>query len=307
MHDLVVHPTVSVAVLCVSGAASLTRCLSALRVQRDAPPFEVVAVCDAAVGDLRPVGDAFPEARLVTSGNRRTPLALASRALAECTGELILLTKDHCVPSERWVRTMVDAQREGRAAVGGRIEIRPDARAADWAYFFVDFYRYSGSFQAGVARTLSVCNVSYRRSALESIRGVWRDTFVETAVNSALADRYGVLWLEPASEVLFDRPLPLREAIRERYTLGRLFGWSRLATCGRGRRLLLATLAPALPGVLFGRAMGAAMRAPRHRAAFVRGAGPLWLMLLARALGEWLAYLTNRPPRRVPSDLHTHA
>src|SRR5688572_13034826 len=115
--------TVSVAVVCMSSAQSLVRCLEALRSQRDAPAFEIVVTCDPGIPDIATTPHPLPEARIVVNDGQRTPLELVSRALKECRGELILLTKDHCVPHPDWVRTMVEAQRDGRAAVGGRVEI----------------------------------------------------------------------------------------------------------------------------------------------------------------------------------------
>jgi hypothetical protein len=289
--------TISVAVICTSGTPDLTRCLEALRTQRDAPDFEVVAVCDPKITGIERVRQRFPEARILANQGQRTPLELGSRAVRECRGELILFTKDQCVPNPNWVRTMVDAQQEGRAAVGGRVEIAPDASPTDWAFYFVDYFRYAGPVEAGSAPFLTVCNVVYKRSELEAIRPVWDDSFVETAVNEALRARFGTLWIHPGSEVTIYRHVTLRTAVTERYAFGRLFGWSRIATWSSGRRLLYALFAPALPLLLLGRMVTVALRSRRLAGALVRSLLPLTLIVLARSWGEWLAYLTGRLPR----------
>ena len=298
MHDRKLNfSTVSVAVVCMSNTQHLTRCLDALRSQRDAPQFEITVACDPRIPGIEAVRGSFPEARIVVNAGQRTPLELVSRALRECGGELILLTKDHCVPGPDWVRTMVNAQAADRSVVGGRVEPARDASAVDWAFFFIDFYRYTSPVATGWASSLTVCNVSYDRSRLEAVRAVWQDTFVETAVNNALATRFGGLWLEAASEVTIHRKLTLREAVRERYTFGRLFGYSRLAGANQGQRLFYAAFTPALPLLLLARLTRTALRSRRHATALMRAWLPLALMVLGRSMGEWLGYLTARPPR----------
>jgi hypothetical protein len=291
-------PAASVGVLAVSGRPYLDRCLDALRAQRDAPPFETVVVCDPSIGTLDGLADRHPEARIVVNAGQRTPLELASRALRECRGSTILLTKDHCVPAADWIHTMLGAQRDDRAAVGGRVEIASDASAVDWAFHFVDFSPYAGRGTAGPAASLTICNIAYRRADLAAVAASWAGGFVETRVHAALCSRFGALWFHPGSEVVLARPVSLRHALAERYVLGRLFGASRAQGWSRRRRLLYAGLAPALPVLLLSRMARVALPSRPHRRRFLRAVAPLILVVLARSLGEWVAYLTGRPPSR---------
>ncbi|MDQ8155464.1 MAG: glycosyltransferase, partial [Gemmatimonadota bacterium] len=233
--------SLSVGVICTAGAAHLSRCLAALRGQRNAPPFDVVVVCDTEPPGMAGVRQAFPDVTVVDSGGAG-PMGLVSRALSASRGDLVLLTKDHCVPGPDWVRTMVNAQAADRAAVGGRVEAPPDASATDWAFYFVDFHSYAAPVAEGPAARLSVCNVAYRRDRLEAIGDGWRHTFVERDVHDRLAARFGSLWMCEASEVTLARPLTLRQAIAERYTYGRLFGFSRMQSWGRAKRTAYAAL-----------------------------------------------------------------
>ena len=280
----------------MTSADHLSQCLASIRAQRHTAVFDVTVVSDPTIS-IDACRAKFPEFHFVANTGQRTPLELVSRVLRECKGELILLTKDHCVPAPDWVRRMVDAQAPDRAAVGGRVEPPRDASAVDWAFFFIDFYRYTGPVGDGWSTSLTVCNVSYDRGRLDAIHDVWQNTFVETAVNDALAVRFGRLWLDETSEVTVHRRLTLREALYERYLFGRLFGYSRLAGISGRRRLLYAAFAPALPLLLLQRLTSAARRSHRHTEALQRSWLPLTLMVLSRSLGEWLGYITGRPPR----------
>lgn len=306
-HDKLSFSTISVGIICMSGAQYLARCLDALRAQRNAPVFDVTAVCDPGIADLESVVQRFSTVRIVVNTGQRTPLELASRALRECKGDLILLTKDHCVPDPDWVRTMIDAQRAGRAAVGGRVEIAADASATEWAFHFVDFFRYAAPVAAAPAHVLTVCNVSYQRNQLEAIRSLWQEGFVEAAINGALRTRFGILWLEPSSAVTLSRPITLGDAVYERYAFGRLFGCSRVAVSGIGRRVFYALFAPTLPLLLMSRMASVGLRSRRNTAAFVRSLLPLTLMVIARAWGEWLGYLTGRAPRSIQPAVRAEA
>ena len=292
-----VFATVSIAVVCMSGVQYLARCMESLRRQRGAPEFEIVVACAPQLPDIDASRQIFPEARIVVNLGQRTPLELASRAVRECRGELILLTKDHCVPSPDWVRAMVDAQCKGRAVVGGRVEIGPEASTTEWAYFFIDFFRYAEPVAAGATSSLTVCNVSYKRAELDTIRDLWKETFAETTINEALRARFGSLWLTPASEVTIYRHITLRDAIFERYAHGRLFAFSRLSRWSITQRVLYILGAPVLPFLLLGRMARAASGSRRNRRAFILSLAPLSLMVVARCWGEWLAYVTGHYAR----------
>lgn len=290
-------PAVSVTVVCICSAAHLRRCLIALRQQIEAPHFDVIVAYDPHIPGIKAVAAEFPEARMVCNEGQRTPLELASRAVRESTGDLILLTEDHCEPMPRWVRTMIDAQRDDRAVVGGRVEIVPGASATDWAFYFVDFFRYAAPLPEGPSPSLTVCNVSYDRRRLAEVRDLWETFFMEPVVNDALRQRHGELWLAADSEVRMSRHASLPDAIYERYAFGRLFGYTRNGFCSRGRRIYYAILSPTLPLLLLGRMARAASRSRDLTRNFMRALGPLILMAFSWTWGEWLGYITNRLPR----------
>ena len=290
-------PRVTVAVVSICGAAHLARCLDALAAQAGAPPFEVVVVFDPHLEDVPALQAQYPGVRLVSNEGQRTPLELASRAVREAAGEIVLLTEDHCLPRPDWVATLLAAVRSGRAAVGGVVEPESGARAVDWAFYYVDFFRYMRPVREGPSPSLTVCNVAYRRSDLEAIRPLWESFFHETAINDALRTRFGPLWLVPEAEVRMRRTVRLADAVYERYAFGRLFGCTRLAFVGPARRLAYTVFAPALPLLLLGRMAAKAARRPPVWLRILRAAPALVAMVLAWSWGEWLGYLTGRRPR----------
>ena len=269
--------------------------MAALHEQTDAPPFNIVVTCDPRIQGIR----CSPDVRVVSNEGQRTPLELASRAMKESTGEIVLLTEDHCVPDPDWVRTLVDAQRDGRGAIGGRVEISGGASATDWAFYFVDFFRYAAPVREGASVSLTVCSVAYRRDQVEAVANLWQTRFHETAVNDALRQRFGELWMEPRASVTMARHVRLRDAVYERYAFGRLFGCTRLEFVSAPRRVYYLVFAPALPLLLMGRMANKALTSRELAVPFLRSLAPMALMVLAWSWGEWLGYLTRRLPAKL--------
>jgi hypothetical protein len=291
---------VTVAVVGICGPAHLARCLRALDEQRGAPPFDVVVAVDARLPGMDEAAAAFRgRLTIVRTPGHENPVQLAGDALRSARGDVVLLTEDHCVPPAHWVRALCEGIRgaPGAAVVGGGIDTDPDASALDWAFWFVDFFRYAPPVRAGTPPSLSVCNVAYRRAYLEALAPLWADGFHETAMHEAQRARFGALRVVPDATLRMRRRVGPGAALRERYAFGRLFGCTRLAHVGAGRRLAYLLLTPALPALLMARMAARALPEPSLRVRFVRAMPILAALVLAWSWGEWLGYLTGRLPR----------
>lgn len=294
------EPRVTVVICGIAGADHIARCLEAVLAQRDAGPFDVMVVADPhlpGVDELRP---RFPTARIIRNEGQSTPIEIASRGLREAKGEILAFTEDHCTPDSEWLRRLLAAHKEGRAAVGGAVETPHEGDPVTWAFYLVDYYRYMRPFAEGPVPTLTVCSVSYRRDQLEAVRPMWEKTYHETAVNAALAEKFGPLWIVPDAIVRTRRNVRLGAAVYERYAFGRMFACNRNAYSGsRLQRSVYALLAPLLPPVIMWRMGRRAFRLAAARRMYLHSAAPLLAMVLAWTWGEWLGYLTNRLPKDV--------
>jgi hypothetical protein len=180
-------------------------------------------------------------------------------------------------------------------AVGGTLEIRDEAGPTDWAFYFVDFFRYARPVKNPVSPTFTVCNVAYRRADLEALGIEWKTFFLETAVHDALKER-GPLLLEERARVTMRRHVTLPSAIRERYVFGHLFGCSRLKLASRRDKWTYRLGSPLLPGLLLSRMASKALESPELRGRFLKSLGPLSLVVAAWSVGECLGYWTGTQP-----------
>ena len=301
-EDLTNRPLTDLAVAIVSicGPWHLRRCLTALQQQTSARPFEIVVAYDPALQGMGELAAEYPHVHFFVNAGQRTPLELASRAIRESRGHVVLLTEDHCVPHPDWVEQLSGSLTAGRAAAGGAVVLGDGASALDWAFYFVDFFRYSDPIVEGPSPTLTVCNVAYRRADLDALPDqTWQTFFHETAVNTALSAS-GILHLSPRPRVTMRRHVTARDAIVERYAFGRLFGATRLTFVkSRSTRLVYQAGALLLPFLLLTRMIGKALRSAEGRRRLASGLIPLIALTISWSIGEWLGYVTGRSPSRL--------
>jgi hypothetical protein len=276
----------------------LLRCLEALARQSDAPRFDIVIAAASRLGELSLVRQRFPDAQIVADKDLASPLQLAARALDAARADVILLTEDHCVPDSGWVRSMALTIERHGSAVGGAVDpLSPELMTPfDWAFYYVDFFRYQAPLSAGLADSLSVCNVAYRRTDLESLTEPWRESFHETRIHMALSKQGARLWMEPRATVRAGRRVNRLEALRERYAFGRYYACWRIEHPHQQKRLWLALGSPLLPLLLLGRMARASARDGRNARRFLRSLPDIAALVLSWSFGEALGYLTARGP-----------
>lgn len=289
---------VTVGIVAICGEPHLARCLDALSAQRNAPPFDIVIASAPRLGKLARVRQRFPDVRFTMDPKVMSPIDLAAMAVTAAHGEVILLTEDHCVPDSEWVGSLTRTIQRNGSAVGGAVDpLDPETMTAfDWAFYFVDFYRYRTPLTAGIADALSECNVAYRRSSLEALDEPWRTSFHETRIHIALAKQGAPLWMEPRARVRAGRRVHRSDALRERYAFGRYYGCRRIEHPHQHTRLWLALGSPLLPLLLLGRMARASARDAHLSRRFLRSLPDLASLVIAWSFGEALGYVTGRGP-----------
>jgi hypothetical protein len=302
-------PTLSVIVAIVSDTTNqrvdperLGGCLEALSAQVDAPAMEVIVghlpdFENAALQERYP-GVKFVAARGVkgpreTGGGREHHDVLRARAMAEAKGDIIALIEDHALPDAHWCANIVRAHAEPYACIGGAMGNMVD-KPLNWAVYFCDYGKYQNPLPEGEAHFASDSNVSYKRVALERVRGTWNAAFREVIVNGALRGLGETITLR--RDIIVDQHrtgLRFWPALRERYIWGRSYSATRNATLSWPKRLALAAVSPILPLVLTLR-LASTARARRIYFGKFLTALPLIIVLLASwSLGEGVGYIAG--------------
>ena len=289
------QPDLSVVVVVLTGRKDcISRCLSALTQQRDAPATEIIVPCDESIGDLPALKDEFPEVAFLSVEGKRTYAELRTIGVRASRGAIVALTEDHCTVAPDWSAQILFAHQAPHAAIGGAVEKTGRDTSLNWALYLADYLRYMNPLQEGPAVNLTDCNVTYKRPSLDAIEDTWTDEFHEPVVHAALQAQGSSLWLDPKIVVYQQRSVDLKAALRDRYAFGRLFASTRAAEFSRTQRLRYSLLSLALPAVLVGRVAAHVLRKRRCAAEFVRSLPYLMLVSTVWAGGEFLGYVTGR-------------
>ena len=288
-------PNMSVVVVILGGRSYLPRCLEALVQQVSGEDTEIVVPCDGRTPDLAAVRKLFPAVRFITVSGPRTYAELRALGVQESRGTIVALTEDHCTPNSDWCAQIRKAHAGPHAAVGGAVDKKESDTAVNWALYLADYGRYMSPMPEGPLHHLSDCNVSYKRSSLQAIGDVWHNEFHEPAVHEALRARGESLWFSPHVVVRQQRSLGFSEAVKDRYSFGRLFGGERVASASWLLRLFYISFSVLLPGLLTARVAQHVFRRRRCTGAFLYALPALALLNLAWAWGEFVGYVTGRP------------
>lgn len=303
------NPILSVVVAIVSdttdpqaGVGHLAGCLKALSHQVDAPPMElIVPYHEKDVDGIENLQDQFshvnfvPVTDLKTSsrkdGSREHHDTLRARGLLAAQGDLVALMEDHARPDKNWCANIFAAHRASYAAIGGAIENGID-RPLNWAVYYCDFGKYQNPLPSGESSFASDANVSYKRSALETIRTTWEQSFREVVVNGTLMSCGNKIALRPDIIVYQHRSdLRLSHALRERFIWGRSYAATRRALLSNPKRVVYAALSPLLPGILMLRMTVTAWKRRRHFGKLLKSCHLIFLLLISWSLGECVGYL----------------
>jgi hypothetical protein len=306
---------VSVVVTIVDGGVALTRCLDALRSQKDAPAMEVLVPFDDSVPAMGPVASSFPGVRFIDLGTIRTTRPKTTglgqhelfdrrraAGLAAATGELVAILEDRGAPRAGWAAAFARLHRDRpHAVIGGAIE-NGSPRVLNRAVYFADFGRYQLPFQPRVSGFASDVNVCYKRAALEAVKSAWTGRYHEPVVHRALIRRGETIFLSPEPVVEQQRgELRLGALCQERISWGRLYGELRVRGTRWPGRLLRIASSPLVPAVVFVRLLGDRLIRRGTLLPFLAAAPYVALLVCAWSVGEATGYLVSRgdPARRV--------
>jgi hypothetical protein len=284
----------SVVVVILGGRSYLPKCLEALVQQVSGEDAEIVVPTDRRTPDLAALQKLFPAVRFLAVSGRRTYAELRALGVQESRGTIVALTEDHCTPNSDWCAQIRKAHAGSHVAVGGAVDKKGSDTAINWALYLADYGRYMSPMPEGPLHHLSDCNVSYKRSALQTISDVWHREFHEPAVHEALRARGESLWFSPRVVVRQQRSLGFSEAVKDRYSFGRLFGGERVASASRLVRLFYVSFSMLLPVLLTARVAQQVFRRRRRMGVFLYALPALALLNLAWAWGEFVGYVTGR-------------
>ena len=289
----------SVVIAIQDAGPELRRCLSALVPQLSPAEMEIIAVDGSGREE---VSKDFPTVRFLRLSAQTNVPRLWSAGVASAEGEIVALTIENCVAAPDWARRMLGAHSTAWPAIGGAIEIDPQANLVDWAVYFCRYSNYMLPFSPRFLDDLPADNCSYKRQALDLVRGLMSDGFVETFIHHDMRSRGEKLLSHPSPVVTYCGGIPGWRFFRRRYVQGRYFGARRSRALTLAQRLVRAAASPIVPFLLLSRIAGRTWKNGRHRSKLWATLPLIFCFVLAWAVGEGLGYLAGpgeiKPPGR---------
>jgi predicted dehydrogenase len=286
----------SVVVVPLVGKEALSGCLQAIQDQKEAPDYEVVVPYDDRLGDISSLQEEYPFVKFMRLIGVNTFAELRAVGMQSTKGAVIAITEDHCKPYPDWCEKIWKLHNDfPYAAIGGVVEKGIPDTALDWSFYFADYLRYMKPVTDGPVHALTDLNVSYKRSALESVANRWVDEFHENIVHGALEGMGQTLWLTQDMVVLQQRKLRLGSALWDRYAFGRLFAATRVEHASLLRRMIFIASSVLIPFLQVWRVFNLIRLKGRWKGEFLRALPYLLLISSVWAWGEFLGYLTGRP------------
>jgi GT2 family glycosyltransferase len=273
----------------------LDDCLAALIDQCQRARAELIVARDDDDRSLAALAEAYPTVRVVPVKHGATIPELRGAGMREATGDIVMLTEDHCVPGPRWVEELCLGVDNVAEIAGGGMDNAQRKRAVDWAAYFSEYGLFATTRgDADEPAQLTGANVAYRRSIVGDViswasAGEW-----ENVAHERLRARGSSMHFVESAPVYQNKTYEFWDFCRDRFEHGRDYARTRLVEEPGARRWLLTAVTPLLPVVIVSRVARAA--APTRWGAFLKALPVTFACVTAWSVGEAVGYI--RGPAR---------
>ncbi|MBZ0303503.1 MAG: glycosyltransferase [Anaerolineae bacterium] len=287
-------PTLSVVIASLNGLQYIQACLASMSKQQGSIHAEIlVADCvGPVVTDF--IKAEYPDVRLIAFNERKSVPELRSAGILASTGDLIVMTEDHCIAPDNWFKSLVESHAKyDNPAIGGAVDNAATERLIDWAVYFCEYSNFISPVPDGIVHDLPGPNVSYKRSALEPMMDMLEAGYWETFLHQRLESLGYELRSDPSIVIWHKKHFTFGDFMSERFHYGRWFAGTRNEFTSPGKRLFYLAFSPLLPALVIKRLIQRVRSRGRHYGAFARCLPLIFIFTLAWAAGEFTGYATG--------------
>lgn len=299
-HGNAVSPEFSIIIALVStqDGERILEILDSLRNQQGLHRYEVL-VADRHQNDISTRIDAdYPEVSRIPCAQGMSLPELHTIALDHASGTYIVVTEDHCVPTDNWLTGILQAFKEApvnTAAVGGCVENGVCDTALDWATFLCEYDSFVEPVNEGVTTVLPGMNVAYHHSVFESLdKALLTSGFWETTVHPVLIEKGLKLYSSNKIRLYHCKKFSFGLFVQQRFLYSRYYAGQRFTQTQILQRILACAASLLLPALLLYRSFKRIQSKKRLRSAF-RSAVPLLIVFyIVWACGEMVGYILGK-------------
>lgn len=303
-------PEMSVVVVTPDRYETVRKTIRHLRAQKVRDRLEVVLVAPSA-GELgldKSEMQDFLQFRVIEVGPINSTAKARAIGVRHASAPVVALGEDHAYPAPGWAEAIINAHRDGWAAVGPVMANANPRSMISWANFLIEYSQWLEPTTGGVADHLPGHNGSYKRAILLKYDDQLEAMLdAESILHWDLRATGHRLYLEPKARTFHQNHAVPVASISLRFNSGRLFASSRARRWRLWRRLLYTGGAPFIPLVRFWRIVRELCKPGRPRHLLPRVLPTLIIGLLIDGAGEMVGYAFGRGRAMVRlSDMEFH-
>jgi glycosyltransferase involved in cell wall biosynthesis len=286
-------PAMSVVVITPDRYETVRKTVRHLRAQNVKDQLEIVLVAPSG-SDLRPDESEMREFlryRVVEVADMTSTARARAAGVQHASAPVVAFVEDHAFPGPGWAEALIEAHKDGWAAVGPVIANANPRSVISWVNLLVEYAPWIEPLAGGVAEHLPGHNGSYKRVVLLEY-GDHLEAMLdaESILHWDLQAKGHQLYLESKARTFHQNVSVPLATVSLRFNGGRLFASSRARQWPVWRRLLFTAASPLIPLVRAVRIGRELLKPGRPRHVLVRVLPALMAGLVIDGAGEMVGY-----------------
>lgn len=285
---------ISVVIAWVNSFDLLTAGLDALLSNKTRKADEIIVVTRHGIRAQMRFGQEYPDVHLLTALPGTPITKLRSIGIKQSTGNVVVVTEDHCVPSENWLSAVERRMNDGYQLVGGAVENGWDIRLRDTAAFLTE---YSFAIKSKVdkddhdqVQLIPGNNAAYSRAIVDDVCRTLEEDRWESFYYADL-ERSGTRAVYDSEMLLYHRrPFDFFYFISQRFHFCRSFAEMRSKSLSGAGRLRYGLGCAVLPPLLWLRGLRTLIVKQRMIGTYFLCSPLIAFYLCAGAVGEMYGY-----------------
>lgn len=284
-------PKLSVIIASVNGRPYIDECLQALERQQGDIPAEIIVVDRCNDGTAGHIRKKFPRVQLLESSKPMGIPQLRAMGIRHSTGDILVITEDHCNAREDWFVQILKAHESGYAAVGGAVENGSVDRIVDWAVYLCEYAGLMLPIPYGETDGIAGNNASYNREIMEKVDNSVKENYWEFFLQAEMK-KAGVKFLTvPDIIVYHKKDFGFWYFFSQRFHYSRSFAGMRIVKANFSKRIFYILSSPLLPVLMISRIFQQVKKKKRRQKEFLLSLPLLMIFMFSYAWGEFVGYL----------------
>lgn len=290
------HCTISVVIAWVNLFELLQPTLDSLLGVSKRKPDEIIVVTRHDESEKKRLQILYPNITLIGAPSNTTITKLRSIGIRHSSGDVIVVTEDHCIATPDWLKAAEKKFEQGYDIVGGPVENDCTKRLRDWAAFLTE-YAFAilparSSTQNGEEKTEPIPgnNVAYKREFLKGLCETLDEDLWESFYHKRLEENGAKIIHEPVMLLHHRHPFDFFYFVKQRYHFCRSFAAMRCKTFNRVNQFKYGFGSLLLPPFLWLRGLLTLVKKRRFVGLYFLCSPLISIYLCAGAFGEMIGY-----------------